>query len=299
MYFRKYSGEKFCRSCFTKSIEEKVRKTINKYELLQRNDKIVIGLSGGKDSAVLLHILHKIESRFNNSNLLAITIDEGIEGYSSSNVEICKENTSKLGIKHVVNSFRNLFGFGLDHIIELAEKKGKKRLGACSYCGVLRRRGLNISARKLGSTKIVTAHNLDDEIQTIFLNLVRGDASKLAMLNPKPNKIHPMLIPRVKPLRKIPENEIVLYAHIKGIGYNFQTCPYAHEAMRGDIRVFLNEMENKRPGTKYTIINTFEKIFPSLEVQFSKSRILRPCISCNEPTTRKKCKTCELIEGIN
>ncbi|NIM45314.1 MAG: TIGR00269 family protein, partial [Nitrososphaeria archaeon] len=64
IYMRPYSGEKFCGRCFCKSIEEKVRATISKYEMLKHDDKIIIGVSGGKDSVTLLHILTKIERDF-------------------------------------------------------------------------------------------------------------------------------------------------------------------------------------------------------------------------------------------
>ena len=170
-YYRNYSGEKLCNWCFCKSIEDKVRKTISKYKMLEQKDKIMLGLSGGKDSVTLLHILEKIEKPFPNVYILAGTVDEGISNYREEALKIAKKNCQKLGIDHVVISFKEIFGYNLDEIVNLIRKKEKKGLTPCSYCGVLRRKALNTIARDHGVNKLVIAHNLDDETQTMLLNI--------------------------------------------------------------------------------------------------------------------------------
>jgi len=99
-FFRPYSGEKLCKRCFAISIENKVRATIAKYNMLEYNDRIAVGVSGGKDSSSLLHILAKIEQNYPKSSLVAVTVDEGIRRYRDEALKIATENCKKLGIEH-------------------------------------------------------------------------------------------------------------------------------------------------------------------------------------------------------
>jgi cytoplasmic tRNA 2-thiolation protein 1 len=80
-FYRNYSGESLCQKCFSESIETKVRATIIKNKMLKFNDKLAIAVSGGKDSLTLLHVLTKMNKKNPQSTLVAITVDEGIQGY--------------------------------------------------------------------------------------------------------------------------------------------------------------------------------------------------------------------------
>lgn len=264
--FLPYSGEKLCRKCFLTSLEKKVQKAISRSRMLKISDRIGIALSGGKDSVVLLHILNKIESKFPESKLFIIHIDEGISQYSINNQKIAQKHASELDIPLIQNSYKKIYGKTLDEIIKQAEKRENKRLGACSYCGVFRRKALNITAREANVDCITTAHNLDDETQTIILNLLRGDLNRLIRNKPTPKKIHPKLVPRIKPLRTIPEKETTLYAYYKNLRHNSEPCPYASEAYRDDVRIFLNQIERKRPGTKYNILSLYDKLSPQITI---------------------------------
>ncbi|WXG40719.1 MAG: TIGR00269 family protein [Candidatus Freyarchaeum deiterrae] len=294
--FLPYSGEKLCRKCFLNSIEKRVQKEISQSKLLKRSDSIGIALSGGKDSVTLLHILHKIESVFPESKLSIIHIDEGISQYSEKNLKAVKENASELDIPLINASYRKIYGKTLDEIIKHAEKSENKRLGACSYCGVLRRKALNKTAYEANVDCIATAHNLDDETQTIILNLLRGDLNRLVRNNPTPRKIHPKLVPRIKPLRTVPEKETTLYAFYKNLKHNSKPCPYATEAYRDDIRVFLNQIERKRPGTKYSILRLYDKLSPQITIDKNS---IQECAVCGEPSVEKTCKSCQLLEKIS
>ena len=119
VYVRPYSGEKLCSRCFSRSIESKVRGTIAKYNMLRFDDKIAIGVSGGKDSMALLNILAKMEKSFPKAELVAITVDEGISEYRDEALKIAKKGCLKLGVEHVIVSFQELFNCHLD---ELAKK---------------------------------------------------------------------------------------------------------------------------------------------------------------------------------
>ncbi|MEM3010428.1 MAG: TIGR00269 family protein [Candidatus Bathyarchaeia archaeon] len=296
VYMRPYSGEKLCGKCFTKSIENKVRATIAKYNMLRHDDKIMVAVSGGKDSISLLHILAKIEKGFPKASLIAVTVDEGIRGYRDEALKFAVENSQKLGIEHFTVTFKEMYGFRLDELVGMLQSK-EKTLTPCAYCGVLRRRALNMAARKAGTNKLATAHNLDDETQTIILNILHGDALRIARVNPLMDSSHPDLIPRIKPLCEIPEKETAFYAYLKKIKFQTVPCPYAHAALRNDVRVMLNRIEEKHAGTKYTIFRSIEKIRPMLETMAVMEK-LKECKLCGEPTTGDICKPCQLLQEL-
>lgn len=101
VFMRPYSGEKLCGRCFCKSTESRVRGTISKYEMLEPKDKIMVAVSGGKDSVTLLHILTKIERAFPEATLSAVTVDEGIKGYRDEALKVAAKNCRKLGVEHL------------------------------------------------------------------------------------------------------------------------------------------------------------------------------------------------------
>jgi len=296
-FFRPYSGERLCRRCFVRAIEEKVRATIARYRMLEFNDRIAVAVSGGKDSVSLLHILAKTERDFPKASLVAVTVDEGIREYRDEALKIAAEDCKRLGIEHYTVSFKKLYGYTLDEIVEHLMKYGRRELTPCAYCGVLRRKALNIAAREVKADKLATAHTLDDETQTILLNILHGDPSRIARMKPVTDDVHPKLVQRIKPFCEIPEKETALYAYIKKISFQDIPCPYASEAMRNDIRLFLNRMEQKHSGTKFTIFKSIEKIRPAMEKMVMKEE-LTECVECGEPTTGETCKTCEMLKQL-
>jgi len=295
VFMRPYSGERLCRRCFLRSIEDKVRTTISRYEMLKPKDKTMVAVSGGKDSVTLLHILAKIERAFPEVELSVITVDEGIKGYRNEALRVATKNCQELGIKQVVVSFKKMYGYKLDEIVDMA--KGKE-LAPCSYCGVLRRRALNIAAREAGADKLATAHSLDDEVQTMILNILHGDAPRIARVKPTLEVVHPGLVPRVKPLCQVPEREVALYAYLKEIEFQNIPCPYAGTALRSDVRIMLNRIEEKHPGTKFTIFRSIERIRPVLE-NLAQETEIRECKLCGEPTAEEICKPCEMLQELS
>ncbi|MDI6904508.1 MAG: TIGR00269 family protein [Candidatus Bathyarchaeia archaeon] len=297
-FFRPYSGESLCRRCFIKSIEHKVRATIAKYKMLEYNDRIAVAVSGGKDSLSLLHILAKIEQKYPKASLVAVSVDEGIRGYRDKAIKMAAENCEKLGIKHHIVSFKQLYGYTLDQIVKRLKRKGGDGLTPCAYCGVLRRKAINIAARDVKADKFATAHTLDDEAQTILLNILHGDALRIAREKPITDEVHSKLVQRIKPFCEVPEKETALYAYIRKIRFQSMPCPYASEAMRNDIRIFLNRMEQKHAGIKFTIFRSIEKIQPALEKAVRKEG-LKECNKCGEPTTAEICKPCQMLRQVS
>jgi uncharacterized protein (TIGR00269 family) len=297
VFGRSYSGENLCRRCFCRTVEGRVRKTIAKYDMLGHKDRIMVAVSGGKDSVTLLHILAKIEKEFPDVLLCAGTVDEGIRDYRDEALKIAEKNCQQLGIEHVVTSFKELFGYTLDEIVELTHKRGDIGLTPCSYCGVLRRKALNMMAREAGVNKLVVAHSLDDETQTMLLNVVHGDPLRIARSKPVLDLVHPKLVQRVKPLCMVPEKEVVLYAYLKGIEFQSITCPYAQTALRNDVRNMLTQMEYKHAGTLFTVFRSMEKIRPALEAAVKEVKI-QECRLCGEPTVGELCRACEMLREL-
>jgi len=298
VFMRPYSGEKLCERCFCKSIENKVRVTISKYEMLQPDDKIMVAVSGGKDSVTLLHILNKIEKSFPEATLCAVTVDEGIKGYRDEALKFAVKNCRKLGVKHIVTSFKEMFGYELDELVSMIREKGEGKLTPCSYCGVLRRRVLNTAAREAGVDKLATAHNLDDETQTMILNVLHGDALRIARVKPVLAVVHPKLIQRVKPFCEVPEREIAFYAYLKKNEFQGVPCSYAGTALRNDVRTILNRLEEKHAGTKFTVFRSMERIRPALEAMVEEVK-LQECKKCGEPTVGEFCKPCQMLEKLS
>lgn len=286
-----YFREPLCKNCFLKLFEKRVRKTIRTNKLLKVTDKTAVALSGGKDSTALLYILNKLSKKAPRSELIAISIDQGIGKFDNglnSARKICKE----LEISQYIYSFKKEFGFTLDEIIERS-KKLENPAPACSYCGVLRRKLLNEKARELGVTKIATGHNLDDEVQTGFMNFIRGDLNRMARMGPLVGILkNKNFIPRIKPLRECPENEVLLYAKLKELKFQKVKCPYSEEAFRRTIREVVDRIEENHPGSKFQILRSIDKLVKILrERKFGK---IGKCKICNGLTSGEICKFCEI-----
>jgi uncharacterized protein (TIGR00269 family) len=250
--YQKYSNAHLCRNHFIEDVERKIKRDIRKFKMIGKGEKIAVGLSGGKDSIVLLYVLHKIFKNRPDLEFMAITIDEGIKGYRAHTVEHATRFTGELGIKHIIRSFEYEFKTSLDALTR------EKENAACTLCGVLRKNILNKAARELGADKIAIGHNLDDESQTIMMNYLRGDIDRLKRMIP--GTIQKGMVPRIKPLRSIPEKEVALYGFMNHLPVSMDECPYAGLALRNEIRDMLNNYEVKHPGTKYSLLGGYESI---------------------------------------
>ena len=295
-FHRIYSGQRLCKRCFVESIEEKVRATVAKYKMLDYNDHVAIAVSGGKDSISLLQVLAKMEHKYPRATLTAITVDEGIRGYRDEAMKIAALSSKKLGIKHHSVSFKQLYGYTLDEIVVRIRERGKT-LTPCAFCGVLRRKALNIAAMDVKANKIATGHTLDDEVQTSLLNIFHGDIPKLAVEKPVTDRVHPRLIQKIKPLCEVPERESALYAYVKGVSFQSTPCPYAGEALRNDIRHLINRIEERHSGTKFTVYKSLEKLRPAIATLVEKGEF-KECKKCGDPAASDLCMACQLLEQL-
>ena len=288
-YRRPYSGEAFCRSCYPKAFEKRVQETITSRKMLRPTERLAVGVSGGKDSVSLLHVLAKLEKRFPSAELVAVTIDEGIEGYREEAVYIAETCARKLGVKHHVVSFQSLYGHTLDELAQRAHERGQGSI--CALCGILRRKALNVAARDIAATKLATAHNLDDEAQSVLMSLLRGTVNEFQRSESTVSDI----VPRVKPFMTTPEKETALYAYLKHLPFQSSPCPYAGTSIRNEVRGFLDTLEEEHSGMKFNVLSTFEKLRSS---EKQETQAVSRCRVCGEPTSRDLCRACEILESL-
>ena len=132
--------------------------------------------------------------------------------------------------------------------------------------------------------------------QSILMNFVNGDMQKLARLGPH-RKIQPGLVPRMLPLRSIPEKEVALYAIVKNIEFHDAVCPYSTRALRGVFRDIIDNLEYKNPGTRHSILNSYDSIRGLLLEKYPPAE-LNECERCGEPTSQDICKACILRDRV-
>tara|TARA_B100000965_G_C19573898_1_gene750422 strand:- start:262 stop:1185 length:924 start_codon:yes stop_codon:yes gene_type:complete len=277
---RRYSGEILCENCFFRSFEKNAIKELrNQVNQLVTNSnlnikRIGIGLSGGKDSTVALKVL-KIYCKERDTKIIGLSVDEGIENYRSQSLECAKEVCDDLDVELKVFSYKELIGMNLSELLVAKPPDASP----CSPCGILRRRSLNQMARSSNVDCLILGHNLDDFSQTVLMNHARGDVSRLTRMAPH-KYVQEGFIPRLLPLRRLPEQEIYLYAMLKNLKFHDGDCPYAGKAQRNFFRKMVMEMEEKQPGTRHSLVNGMEKI----RKDSPQPEGLDSCPSCGEPS---------------
>lgn len=288
--FIRYGGFHLCRDHFNEFLMMRVKKELRKQFKL-REMKITVGVSGGKDSILTLYALHRIFAKNPLIELAAICVDEGIAGYRENSIPFVKKICQQLDVPLRLVSFRDIVGHGMDEISTLAEERAP-----CSYCGVFRRLCLNSTAKELGASYLAVGLNLDDVAQTIFMNFARADIKKLARLGPH-RIIKEGLIPRLLPLRQIPERESFLYCVLNDLEFHHGECPYAPRAHRGLFRELLGTLEQNTPGTKHAFLRSYDSLYDCI-VQKEPPATLNLCENCGEPASGDICQTCAFLEEI-
>lgn len=292
VYSERRAGVYRCDRCLKENIEKRFRRTVDKYDLIEPGEKVAVAVSGGTDSLTSLVLLNDY-SEHRDIELTSLTIDEGIEGYRDESLPIIKENAEEMGMDYEVISFKEVFGKTLDELAEISREKGGP--DPCTLCGILRRSLLNQAARELDADKLSIGHNLDDQVQTILLNYLRGDLSRLRRLGPKTSGKEGF-VSRIKPLREITEKEIAIYSMLRGMEVHIDECPHIG-GMRSEVREFVNQMEKNHPTTKFKVLRMFDKLRDYLPENLGEVE-LQNCEICGEPSTERLCRACQLLEKI-
>lgn len=276
-----------CKDHFIIDFEKRVEDTIINFNLLKKSDKVLVATSGGKDSLTTLYILKKLG--YNPSGLL---IDEGINNYRELTIEDMKEFGKKYDIPFVIKSFKEEYGYSLDESVK------KINVKACHLCGILRRQLLNKYSKDYDV--IATGHNLDDEAQSIMMNILKSQTNLLARLGPISGiKKDDNFTRRIKPLYLIPEKHIKLYTILLGLKNTFTECPYTFDSFRNEVQEMLNNLESKKPGSKANIVNHFLKNSDGIKKLHKKESSVGICEECFEPSSDNICNACKMVKKLS
>ncbi|MDD1724743.1 MAG: TIGR00269 family protein [Methanospirillum sp.] len=284
VFLDRASKAHLCRDHLMEHVEKETLGDIQRIPDLPKT--IGIAFSGGKDSTALLKVFSRIKEDI-PCRFIALTIDEGIEGYRQETILAAEETCKNLGVEHHIIRFSDLFGSSLDQLV-----KGSGR-NACTICGILRRRALEILAREQGIRVIATGHNLDDHAQTALMNAISGDVKKVfAGYGPSA-----WYARRIKPFARISEREVTLYAMLSGLFRDLPECPYALSSLRGEVRTLLSRYEREHPGAMRNAATCEEEIRKKLGETFERAPY-QACTSCGWPGSGDVCQVCTVLKGV-
>jgi uncharacterized protein (TIGR00269 family) len=282
VYFDRVGGSHLCREHLLKSVENQVFQYLNKIHDIP--DTIGVAFSGGKDSTALLKVLSSIQDII-PCRFIALTVDEGIEGYRLDTIKAAEDTCQKLGVEHYIIRFSDLFGSSLDKFVTNSERN------ACTICGILRRRALEVLARDHGIKVIATGHNLDDHAQTTLMNAISGDINKVfAGYGPSA-----WYARRIKPFAHVGEREVTLYAILTGFFRDLPECPYAVTSLRGEVRNLLSGYERKHPGSMMNASMWEEGLRKNLGDKFQREPY-KTCSICGWPGSGQECQVCTVLK---
>ena len=280
-----YASRHLCRGHFRESVRERARREFHHQLPRFRSGTVAVALSGGKDSSVALALTQRYFSRRSTVRVLALSVDEGIDGYRSSTLEGAHRLTERLGVPHRITRAREEIGTTTDDVA-----RAHPASIPCGYCGVWRRQMLNRAAREAGADVLVLGFNLDDLAQTVLMNLARADLDRLTRMAPHRVR-QPGLVPRIAPLATIPEREVYLYATLAGLPFDHAQCPHAGRASRNVFREVLWRLEEAFPGTRHALLRSREAIVAAL-ADSGESGAPARCVDCGEPSTGERCRAC-------
>ncbi|MBI4715653.1 MAG: tRNA 2-thiocytidine biosynthesis protein TtcA, partial [Nitrospirae bacterium] len=205
----------FCKGCFLDYFRVQVDRAIREWKMFVPGEKILVAVSGGKDSLALWDVL--LEMGYDASGL---HVGLGIGGdYSAESRAKTETFAQKRGVSLRVVDLQRDYSGGIPEIADRSKRS------ACSACGTIKRHLFNRIALEAGADVVATGHNLDDEASRLFGNLLRWRTDYLVQQTPALPATHPRLARKVKPLFRLAEREIAAYAVLKGIDYIVEECP--------------------------------------------------------------------------
>ena len=231
---------------FLQNVVGKILKANEEFSLFEKKDKIAVGVSGGKDSLILLEGLCRIQKFLNlNIKIIAITIDLGVTAEKEEYFNI-KKICEKFSVEHVVE-YSNIFDVVFNK---------KKEKNPCSLCSKLRKGILNGIAKEKGCNKVAFGHHLDDFVETFIMNLF--SEGRISCFSPKTFLSRQSLF-LIRPLVFVEEKQIK--KTIKNLGFNVtkSLCPKDGNTYRQVIKNFLEEKEKEDKGFKKRIFGAIRR----------------------------------------
>jgi len=283
----------FCQSCFTEFVHTQVARGIKRQRMFGPQDRILVAVSGGKDSLALWNILLKLGYRAD-----ALYIDLGIGDYSAR---------SRQKVESFADKAREAYGANLHiHTVDPDEGAGIRELAnmlhrpTCSTCGTVKRYQFNRVAVEQNYDVMATGHNLDDEAARLLGNVLRWQTEYLDKQAPTLPASFEGFAKKVKPLYRLTEREMAAYAVINRIDYIVEECPMAKGSKMLVYKEVLNRLEAESPGTKQAFYWGFLEKQASnkhtTETMATHDRaVLHPCLTCGQPTTGEICSYCKMM----
>ena len=286
---------RLCATHFVEWFLALTQRTIEKYGMFSRRGKVLVAVSGGKDSLalwdVLLRLGYEAEGMY-----IGLGIDEEL-GYSDKSLEQCTQFVRR----HHPEAVLTVVDVKAEHgqaIPDLARTRRRGQGKPCSVCGLVKRHIMNRVARDGSFDAIATGHNLDDEVAVLMQNTLHWQTGYLARQAPVLEE-RDGLARKVKPFVRFYERETAAYALIQGIDYIYDECPFAKGSTTNLYKELLNQLELTSPGAKQQFYLHFLSARKEGQVTFAapERSQLHPCTRCGQPTTAGElCAFCRLWE---
>ncbi len=282
-----------CKEHYLEWLPEQTERFIKKYGMFTRDERVLVAVSGGKDSLSLWDVLRRLG--YNADGLyIGLGIDGGI-GYSAESHRLAQKFADQNGLRLHVVDIEAEYGRTIPALAQISNR-GHGR--PCSVCGLTKRHAMNRIARDLGYDVLATGHNLDDEAATLFGNTLKWSLDYLGRQGPVLPET-PGMARKVKPLCRFYEREMTAYAILAGIDYIYEECPYAVGATSIYYKEILNRLENDRPGAKLTFYLSFLEARRGglLSGEGQGTLDLHACPRCGQPTSAPGlCSFCRMME---
>jgi len=283
-----------CKAHYLDWLPDQVERAIQKYHMFTRDERILVAVSGGKDSLSLWDILHRLGYQADGI-YIGLGIDGGVS-YSSESQRLCEKFASERDLNLFVVDVPSRYG---TTIPDLAARSHRGRDKPCSVCGLSKRHIMNRVAHEDGYAVLVTGHNLDDEAAVLFGNTLTWAGSYLVRQAPVLPADQPGLARKAKPLCRTYEPEMAAYAILRGIEYIYDECPFAVGSTSIYYKELLNKLEGDRPGAKLSFYLSFLQaketglFSPAADTQAVD---LHACPTCGQPTTAPgECAFCRMF----
>ena len=271
----------FCGGCLVHHFHEQIRRAIKGGDMFTSDDRVLVCVSGGKDSLALWDSLLDLGYAATGMYLAL-----GIGGYSDRSAAVTRAFARERGVDLIEVDLAGEYGFD----IPTAGRKGAR--STCAVCGLSKRYVFNRVALDHGFDVVATGHNLDDEAATLLGNTLRWQTEYIARQQPVLPEREGM-VKKVKPLFRLSELETAAYAFLRGIDYVVEECPLVGGNTQLRYKEAMNVLEARSPGTKAQFFLGFvEKAAPIFAGQDASSAALSPCERCGQPTTGRFCAFC-------